>query len=974
MIIKTHSSVKRQQQQANVLKKGLILLSLAALAVFLFLLLNYTWKQTDQDTTNAVLLADAEVVEGDSLVVDGHKVGPASNQSSRYAYKGKYSIELSKPNNSYGFSTQVQGIYVGDRIKVRVWMCSPQKEIGRLAVTSLDGKSVYVQSTMFENTDGWQPIEVDLTILEPLENNALKIYCFNFNEQPIYFDNLSIVKTSSVSSQNATTWEPENIHIFVKEGEYKKLKQKRQEAIQQGLLINTDDSWVKGAIYPKNQEEAKIKIKMRLKGDWTDHLQGDKWSFRVQTQTDKAWNRLKTFSLQNPQTRSYLYEWVLHEFFKYEDILTTRYDFVNMKLNHKSLGVYVYEEHFLKQLPEFSKKKEGPIIRFVESGFWEAQLQQFKLKADLDGELVVGSPDIKPFVENKTFKTPVLAEQYKIAQNLLYEYQYGLKGAKEIFDIDLLAQYYAIVDITGGYHGIAWHNQRYYYNPVTSKLEPIGFDGFGGEGLNHVPNKPFLGIDLSAIKGNKELHRKLFRDNDFLEKYHQYLEKFTETNYITRFNQSIAQALQSRLLLLQKDNPTYKFNTQYLFKRASNIRNALYPNSASLQNKTVEPGLIAICNRHQIPIKIIGTSSQADGMVTKLDSPKVLYTTRFADLPDYTERLQVPLTAKYLIYQVIGLDKHFSVHINKWPIPEAFAPVQELKSTLQTNHPAYIYNPKQAHVLFHQSAVIKTPIVIPEGYQVTFKPGIDLDFTNNAFFLSYSPVQFLGTEEAPIRVHSSDGSGRSFTVIQAAGLSAINHTTFSNLGAFSYKGWNLPGAVNFYESDVDIYHSTFTQNSCEDVLNIVRSKFDFQHNTISHTYGDGFDADFCTGLVAHCYFHKTGNDAIDFSTSKVTIRDCKIDGAGDKGISMGEQGNANVLNTTISNAVIGIASKDLSQTIVKNVTLQNCKTGFSAYQKKPEYGHGFIHVYSYSSDNLGSLHKILPGSRLILIDREIKGD
>lgn len=973
MIIKTNAAKKRQQSQTILLRKGISLLVILLIGLGIYFTLPAVWRLLNKEEVKGTLLADAETKEGDSLVLNGHKVSGAKAQSNAEAYEGSYSIELSKNKMSYGFSTQLDEVYVGDEITVKVWVRSPSKQAAHLAVTSLDGKTIYLQNENFEFTDKWQQIEVLVDVTSPFPENKIKIYCFNFNEEPVYFDNLSYSKNSSYEANLVKKWQPDNIHIFVKEGEHNKLKQIRHEAIQKGMLISSDDSWVKGAIFPKVQKDAKINVKMRLKGDWTDHLMGDKWSFRVSTQTDKSWNRLKTFSLQNPSTRSYLLEWVLHEFFKYEDILTTRYDFINMKLNHKDLGLYVYEEHFLKQLPEFSKKKEGPIIRFVESGFWEAQLQQFSLDADLDGELVVGSPDIKPFSEGKTFKTEVLAEQYKIAQKLLYQYQYGLKPAEEIFDLDLLAKYYVIVDLTAGYHGIAWHNQRYYYNPVTGKLEPIGFDGFSDVGLDHAPSKPFLGIDLSAIEGNKELHRKLFRDDEFLRKYHQYLEKFADENYLKKFTQSITTPLYARLKVVQKEKPDYNFSIQYLYKRASNILNALYPNSASLQNKTVKPGLIAVCNRHQIPVEVIGTMSKANGVITYLDTARVIYTTRFRDLPDYSERIVVPENAKFFVYRVVGLDKDFFTSINPWPIPEGLSPVQELKSTLRENHPAYAYAAGKNHIIFKQNAVVDEPIVIPAGYDITFKAGTKVDMIKGAFILSYSPVQFLGTETAPIIVQSSDSSARSFSVIQAGGQSQIKHTVFSKLGAFSYNGWNLPGAVNFYESDVDIYHSTFTDNSCEDILNIVRSEFDFQHNTISNTFGDGFDADFCTGIVAHCYFYNTGNDAIDFSTSVVTIRDSKIKIAGDKGISMGEQGTATIINTTIEDAVIGIASKDLSKTTVKNVILKNCQTGFSAYQKKPEYGHGFINVHSYESENLGTLHKIWPGSKMILLGQEILG-
>ena len=122
------------------------------------------------------------------------------------------------------------------------------------------------------------------------------------------------------------------------------------------------------------------------------------------------------------------------------------------------------------------------------------------------------------------------------------------------------------------------------------------------------------------------------------------------------------------------------------------------------------------------------------------------------------------------------------------------------------------------------------------------------------------------------------------------------------------------------------------------------------------------------------YFYETGNDGIDFSTSVITIKDTKIENAGDKGISIGEQGTSTVINTTIDGAVIGIASKDLSKVTVVSANLKNCQEGFAAYQKKPEYGGGFIYVQDYTAEGVKTLYRILPGSELTLIDKEIKGD
>ena len=47
----------------------------------------------------------------------------------------------------------------------------------------------------------------------------------------------------------------------------------------------------------------------------------------------------------------------------------------------------------------------------------------------------------------------------------------------EVFDLNLLAKYFAIVDLVNAKHAAAWHNIRFYYDPFQSKLVPIGFDG-----------------------------------------------------------------------------------------------------------------------------------------------------------------------------------------------------------------------------------------------------------------------------------------------------------------------------------------------------------------------------------------------------------------------------------------------------------------------------------------------------------------
>ena len=189
---------------------------------------------------------------------------------------------------------------------------------------------------------------------------------------------------------------------------------------------------------------------------------------------------------------------------------------------------------------------------------------------------------------------------------------------------------------------------------------------------------------------------------------------------------------------------------------------------------------------------------------------------------------------------------------------------------------------------------------------------------------------------------------------------------FSQFDTWNYKNWVLTGAVTFYESEVDINACIITENSCEDALNIIRSTFDISNLTVSNTFADGFDADFCKGKIEKSRFLNTGNDGMDFSGSDLVIRDCSVERAGDKGISVGEESKVDAIGLDIKNAVLGVAAKDLSFFYIKDLKLTDCEQGFAAFRKKPEYGGGFIYAKEYTVENVTTLHVIEQGSKLEL--------
>ena len=108
--------------------------------------------------------------------------------------------------------------------------------------------------------------------------------------------------------------------------------------------------------------------------------------------------------------------------------------------------------------------------------------------------------------------------------------------------------------------------------------------------------------------------------------------------------------------------------------------------------------------------------------------------------------------------------------------------------------------------------------------QVEFEAGTELIFNKNRYLLSYSTVKMIGDKNNPITIKSTDGTGSGFTILQANHTSKLEYVNFDGLNTFDNNNWILTGAVTFYESDVEISHCSFSNNHCEDALNIIRSK------------------------------------------------------------------------------------------------------------------------------------------------------
>ena len=925
------------------------------------------------------LYTDMEVVkagaDGVKLFVgkDGVMFGQGETQSDKQARSGKFSSLLNE-KSAYGGTYHLDKVHAGDEFRCTVWRYSP-KGVGTVVA---DGSwKLYVTATVTGKKDyrGWEELAVTVKVPDDIREGKLKFYLYNPDADEAYFDDLEIVMLDGGLGEKPQ-FKPgdslPSVNLVINDKDMAKLQSWRDEAMRQGLIRNKEMNWVKVRL-----EEGKKEWRgaLRLKGDWTDHLEGQKWSFRIELMAGQAWRRMKTFSFQNPKTRSWLDEWVYHEWLAQEDLMSPRYDFVELRVNGLSWGVYAYEEHFNEELVEHHGRPSGPIMKFNEEGFWEIVERSLKNNVWYEGRVpyveasTIDAFGMKGLMSKKSSKQDFLA-----AQNLMLAYQTKKKDVDEVFDMDKLARYYALSDILQAYHGLVWHNQRFYYNPVLSKLEPIGFDGYTADGPYKWLQRPFMGHGRNARYMNadyKELmFARLFEDEEFLGHYVPALFKYSDPEYIKAFYARIERGLYMREAWMRKEWRDYAYSAWPVFEEARLIRQTLYPmrtNSVKgyREGKFGLSYRYTINNYHCLPVRVLGVGNTPD-LMEKPFKEQVLLASYVAEYPAEAVELEAGMKADYLFYAVPGIDSVFSTVIQAWEAPTIHTDANDLFDDLKlVSNAVYKVDSSKRIVEFQRGKhSIKNTIPIPKGWTVNIYGGTELDFTEGAGFVSKSPVNLLGTAESPVAIVSSDRSGLGFTVLQAEGKCMWRHVVFDGLKTLNGVGWKQSGSVLLYESDVSMQHCKFVNMQGKDALALVRTVFYVADTYIGYAVEDGIDLDASNGSLVRCYVYKAGMDGIECSGSTVKIADSKIEYAGESGLNVGMESRVALNGVAASYCRFGLGVKDLSEVSADRLALAHNETALVAYQEKAEYGPAKILLDRYELRENGKAYLLQNGSEL----------
>ena len=331
---------------------------------------------------------------------------------------------------------------------------------------------------------------------------------------------------------------------------------------------------------------------------------------------------MRKFSIHHPKTRGDINEWLYHKAIKQEDVIGLRYGFVesktHIKLNNsnefitKETGIYAVEETFDKRTIESNQRKESVILKISEDYWWNEVKRSIEVGASYNKrwnsfmspqlQTLQNSP-ITTFSKEKVMADSTMKGYFKLGKNMLEDLRYGKTSIDQIFDVKKLAMQNAILNLFGAVHGTYSINLRFYYNPITSKLEPMAFDGNSGVKSSRYEHFLFLNEEKDSVY-LKELAKAL---NKISKK--EFVDKLINTHTTDIKNYEEELKIEFKNKLFHEDN--IRSNQNILKQELLRIK-AKY----QLDNITINT-LDSPLERQELKIPLINNWTKKDINITK---------------------------------------------------------------------------------------------------------------------------------------------------------------------------------------------------------------------------------------------------------------------------------------------------------------------------------------------------------------------
>ncbi len=654
-----------------------------------------------------------------------------------------------------------------------------------------------------------------------------------------------------------------------------------------------------------------------------------KWSFEVKARGDNTIAGMKRFAMLVPTARGYMTDWLSFELMKERGLMGMRVDFAEVSINGKSSGVFYMEERFDKHLIENNALREGII---------------FKLEKEL-----------QPYRESKLMAEPDTRAQVLLMKRLWQDVMAGDLPPSQFFDMEKMAKLFVITDLMNNQHPLNKANLRFYFNPVTGLAEPIAREFEDLSKRDPADMRMFLEKPIPFTRHywlEQESILGLIYNNDVFKRlYIQELEVVCQEKFLDGFFARNNDKLNTVLHKVYRTLPFYKFPKEQLYANQQHIRAVFFPEKAELiawLDQKQEGALsVRLENQQDLPLEVSHLSWKDHSFFP--EKPLIIDSRAREGnhkLHLYGFRIPAGLSLPD------SLLPELKVHYHKLGLEtgKKAVPVFPASGAHALSHPAELADRAANYAAFSfikekagENTItipagqwaLSSDLVIPGNKRLQIEAGARIDLSKHARVISYSPVFSLGTEQKPVVVTSSDGTGEGLAVIQAGQRSYLSHTHFERLSSGPEE---KAVAVAFYESPVTIFACSFSASQgAGDFLAIVRADFSIDQSQFKDIQASAFGCGNCSGAVAHSSFVNIGKDAMAFSGAEVDLSNIFMNQIGEKGISAGQGSEVSARWLDIRNAAMAVASENRSRVLISDTQLANNQVGIHLSQDRPGF-------------------------------------
>ena len=333
---------------------------------------------------------------------------------------------------------------------------------------------------------------------------------------------------------------PSEIKInFIGKDYIKYLKQIKKVGEKKNLLTSLTNSnekkWVNAELHWNEKDS--IKIKLKLHGDFNDHISIPYSSLRVKSKNEFL-NQTKEFILFKPRTRRFDAEVFGTLLLSKIGILAPFTKEISVKINSNKSEDYIFQEKINKYLIERAGLREGPIIEFDERHLWNYYLLQKDAKID---SASIYKIDNSKYAKNKITQHQVF-KSIQTKQNIIQDVSFE----NRMFESTL--------SILGACHGLAKHNRKYYYDSFNQKFLPIYYDGM------------FFYKEKNLCEDVRTLDNKFFFSKDVAEHLQTY---FNDINFKKELKKDYF------FSTIDKDKERFDYLWNYTIKNFEKYRNTI---------------------------------------------------------------------------------------------------------------------------------------------------------------------------------------------------------------------------------------------------------------------------------------------------------------------------------------------------------------------------------------------------------------